>query len=272
MRKLGEARKFLSLLQTVWLFSALLLMGAILVADKPTKRAKKVKATVVHLLLDMTGSMAGRKAETIAAFNEYIKSLQASDDIKGFSFTFSQFNSAMGVKKVVEQVPMSDVPLLDNSNYRPDAITPLYDAIGRTIHDADKQAKKNDAVLIVIQTDGLENASQEYTKEAVKQLIKDRAHWQFVYLGCDLDAMGQGAALGIPEGNTMSYDNRNTGRAFKRMAGATLAYAATGSMATRSFVGQDTVDLRDHFPPSTPPAVTITDSGSSGGPSTWADA
>ena len=266
MRKLGQAQKFLSLLQTVWLFSALLLMGAILqVADKPAKRAKKVKTTVVHLLLDMTGSMAARKDETIAAFNEYIKSLQASDDTKGFSFTFSQFNSIIGVKKIVKQVSMKDVPLLDDSNYRPDAVTPLYDAIGRIIHDADKQADKNDAVLIVIQTDGQENASQEYTKEAVKQLIKDRESWQFVYLGCDLDAMGQGAALGIQAGNTMSYNNKNTRTAYARMASSTINYAAGGSKSTRSFIGKDTVDLRDHTSAPTPPVSVTKDSTSASG-------
>ncbi len=262
------------------LFSALLLTGAMVTAEQraATKPKSKVKTTVVHLLLDMSGSMAERKAETIAAYNEYIQSLQASDDTDGFSFTFSRFNSIIGVKKIVEQSAMKDVPHLTDEMYRPAAVTPLYDAIGRTIHEADKQAGKDDGVLIVIQTGGIENASQEYSKDAVKNLIQDRITkgWQFVYLGCDLDAMGQGAAIGIPQGNTISYDNKTTRQAYGMMAQSTRDYARSGSVATSHFAGSKAVDLRgqaDVKPQAAqaPRTPTVTPSKPSK-PSTWADA
>ena len=59
--------------------------------------------------------------------------------------------------------------------------------------------------------------------------------WQFVYLGCDIDAMEHGADIGIPSGNTMSYDRVNAKTAFANLASSTAQYLQQGSISSAKF-------------------------------------
>lgn len=199
---------------------------------------KPRKKTIAHLLLDMTGSMMEHKTETLEAFNKYVDGLKGDRETKGFKFTFSVFNSDIGVENIVSQVAMKDVPMLTLENYKPAGLTPLFDAIGRAIDEADGEANAGDAVLIVIQTDGFNNASQEFTHGAIQSLIQDRTKqgWQFVFLGCGIDAMEAGGAIGIAPGNTLSYVGADVVNTMSRVTRSTVAYAAMDSKASSSFV------------------------------------
>lgn len=111
----------------------------------------------ISFILDETGSMQTYKQETMAGFNEYIKGLRESDEAKKMKFTLTKFNSNK-VEMVYDSVKLNKVAELNDENYLPDASTPLYDAIGRTIRAL--ETKGSDHCLVVIQTDGLENASK----------------------------------------------------------------------------------------------------------------
>lgn len=160
--------------------------------------------TLVSLLLDMTGSMQTTKQATIDAYNEYAGALQLNPDTQSFLMSISVFNSLVGRERVAGPGPVTQMPLLSHERYKPDGVTPLYDAIADTIKEAESHAGP---VLLVVLTDGQENASQRYKKGDVNKMIAERtqAGWQFVYLACDLDAMQEGADLGIPAGSTLSY-------------------------------------------------------------------
>lgn len=202
--------------------------------------------TVAHLILDMTGSMTEHRTETMEAFNSYINGLKEDKDTKRFKFTFSVFNSDIGVKNIVSQGAMKDVPVLNAGNYSPSGMTPLFDAIGKAIHEADQEANEGDAVLIVVQTDGLNNASHEFTHTAIQSLVKERTEkgWQFVFLGCGIDAMAAGGAIGIAPGNTLSYVGGESVNTMRRVTSQTVAYASAGSRSSKDFMSRTADDSK----------------------------
>ena len=112
------------------------------------------------------------------------------------------------------------------------AMTPLYDAIGKTVADTEKvlkEIKGKPAVICVVQTDGQENCSQEYSLSKIRSLIaeKEKDGWTFVYLGANLDAAKEAAFIGVNVANTVAYANTDAGtqQTFDSVAASTLKYA-----------------------------------------------
>lgn len=189
----------------------------------------------VGFLLDETGSMMGVKQQTISGFNEYIDTLKQGENSKDIYFTLTKFNSGK-VEIVYDAVPLNTVTNLSDATYKPASLTPLYDAIGISIRSLEKKVNK-DNVLVVIQTDGLENASREFTRQHIFSLIdeKKREGWTFVFLGADQDAWITSEGLGIAKGNTMSYQSAETKKAFTQVANASQVYASKGGEQTLTF-------------------------------------
>ena len=194
--------------------------------------------TQVYLLLDMTGSMQSKKQETIDACNEYIQGLQADPHTSDFVFSLGVFNSNIGLERVVTQQPIQKVQILSQEQYQPAAGTPLFDAIAGAAKDLDTW---QGPVLLIIQTDGEENCSHNAKRDDIIKLVADKtkAGWQFVYLGCDLDAMKAGAALGIAAGSTMSYAGGQTVGTMRRVSSGTSAYGMNASMPSADFFKPD---------------------------------
>lgn len=188
-------------------------------------KKKQQKTLNVSFLLDMTGSMKSVEGATISGFNEYIGSLKARNaDIR---FTLTLFNTDT-INTVYKGVPIGDVRALDAKIYQPDSTTPLYDAIGRTIHET--QTSLNDAkqdVLFVIMTDGHENASHEYSQQKVFELVKSKEKdgWTFAFLGANMDSWQVGQSIGVATPDSaMNYNQAEPKEAFVAFAGATLDY------------------------------------------------
>lgn len=104
-------------------------------------------------------------------------------------------------------------------------MTNLLDAIGNTITDIDVLLKdlpetERPAVVVVIQTDGAENASRSYDNETIKALVKDREEnqWTFMFLGANIDAFATGAAFGMNTANTANYAMSATMDTFRVMS------------------------------------------------------
>ena len=179
---------------------------------------------------------------TISGFNEYVENLQR--DNPEALFTLTKFNS-MKVDVVHTAVPISEVKLLSEDTYVPDGMTPLYDAIAQTVRATEKKVEEMEEkpnVLCVVMTDGFENTSKEWTRDKVFSLIKEKegVAWSFVYLGADQDAWVVSQSIGFSQGNTMSYDSRDTKGTYRTLSTATLAYAdqatgAQGKYSTDSF-------------------------------------
>jgi len=191
-------------------------------ATADDKHSNTVPASVT-LILDETGSMQSCKGAAIAGFNEYLKTLRQMP--MPVQFTLTLFNSGkLDVRH--HNVPVSQVPELTEKSYQPAAGTPLYDAIGRTLTTAGRDALPECKKLFVILTDGQENASREYSRDGVVRMIRESEGrgWTFVYLGADHNAWTAGGDLGIAGHNTVQFCRRETGRTFERLSEATATY------------------------------------------------
>lgn len=176
-------------------------------ATKTAAKPSQGKTTHVCFLLDRSGSMDSIRAKTISSVNEFIASLRQK--IAGEAtvlFTLRLFDSS-GILKPYTATPVDKVNDLTAADYQPNAMTPLLDAIGRTVHEIDDAMAQADGRLFTVLTDGLENHSREYTKDSVKALIKDREakDWTFTFMGTDFDVYGEAAKMGFAQGNTMAF-------------------------------------------------------------------
>lgn len=199
------------------------------------------KTLIINFVLDETGSMEIVRDATISGFNEYVNTLKERKE--NILFTLTQFNSEK-VEVVKDAVSIKEVPELTNETYYPRMNTPLYDAVARTIKATENRIigiKGKPSVLCVIQTDGQENASKEYTRDAIFKLITEKKNdgWEFVFMGADQDAWEIGQSIGVPTASTISYDSTpdSTKDVFTATAAATMAYVGSGGKQTSAFYG-----------------------------------
>lgn len=194
--------------------------------------SKKTKPdTVVTFVLDETGSMAGSEDQTVEACNEYIKTLQQSDE--KITFSLIKFNSSR-TEQVHTGARVKDVPAMARGDYRPNAMTPLIDAVMKAIIATAEYVKtaelKRPRVVITVLTDGAENTSRKYTRADLAQAVREKedAGWQFVFLGADMDAFGEAQQYGMRAGNVMSTNKESLVDTVRATAVNTASYAATG--------------------------------------------
>jgi hypothetical protein len=198
--------------------------------------------TLVGFALDETGSMQSCWDQTIEGFNHYIEELKKSQSTINASLV--KFDTSK-IDVIFAKSELKDVPSLDKNNYKPGGGTNLYDAIGYTIELLEKQVQScvnYPNVLCVILTDGGENGSKEYSKEAICKLIEKNQElgWTFVYLGANQDAWAVGGQLGFKQNNTMTYATTDAYETFGTLASATASYVSQGSQQTDDFFNQTT--------------------------------
>lgn len=170
----------------------------------------------ISIVLDRSGSMASVRDGTIEAFNAFLKK-QAEDP---YPTTVSPHQFDDVYETVYAGRPAKEAPELTRLTFEPRGSTALLDAIGRTIDQTGQrlaslpESDRPDKVLVVILTDGQENASREYTKQAVLDRIRhqeDKYAWTFVFLGAGIDAIATAASFGIGANNALRYANDPAG-------------------------------------------------------------
>ena len=169
----------------------------------------------IRVVLDRSGSMSNCVHQTIEALNGYLIGLR-KENTEGV-VTVSLFDS-QSIDIGVDKVQIKDLSPLDYSFLTPRASTPLFDAIGAAIYEhSNYDATKEDKKVLVIVTDGFENASREYTGEAIKKLVeeKEEAGWLIVYLGSDHDIYKQTKMMGIDPGRSIRYNKGKSDSAFR---------------------------------------------------------
>jgi hypothetical protein len=203
--------------------------------------------TLIQFILDETGSMGSCRSETISSFNEYIESQKTVNDGKSCLVSLSKFsvmnNSTFGfstayqsnvsrTRVVYGPTDVQKVDKLNMDTFVPAGMTNLYDAIGDTISNLDRTVGAHQDVLVVIMTDGGENASVEYKSDQIKTLIADRQAkgWTFVFLGANQDAWSVGSQMGLSKGQTMTYSTENMAGTMATLSSATTAYRSSRGM------------------------------------------
>ena len=227
-------KKFSSILLTVLLCLVCAAASAQAAEDSaPRAAAPQEKPSRIELvmILDKSGSMHGLEADTIGGFNAMIeKEKKLGIDVR---VTTVLFNDKMD--RLYEHREIRNVRPLTERTYETGGTTALLDAVGDTILHmeqsgaADRQGTK---VIVVIITDGMENASTEFTKAKVKELISDKqekAGWDFIYLGANIDAAEEADAIGVRKANAVTYKNTSSGvRANYDAVGVYVAERASG--------------------------------------------
>lgn len=177
-----------------------------------------IKTKVFNLIiLDKSGSMSSIANAAIAGFNETMGGIRSAQ--KQFADTQEHYVSllpfcACSMDYVYDCVPVDEVKNLTPRDYEPCCCTPLYDAMGKGINDLHKKTKdmKNATVVVTIITDGMENASHEYSGAAIKALVdkmRDQYGWNFAYIGTNQDVESVAISLSIT--NTMYFQDTEEG-------------------------------------------------------------
>ena len=178
----------------------------------------------IRLVLDRSGSMHSRKVETIDSINEYIMEIQ-KEAVDGV-FTLSLFNN-QSIETPISRSPIQNLTPLGYDFLKPMGGRPLFDAIGAAVYDLSnfKYANSEKKVLVIV-TDGYENASQEYNDKAIRNLIEEKTEegWLIIYLGADHNAFRQSGSMGFEFEKTLHYDKKDSRHAFKAVATRTSDY------------------------------------------------
>ena len=173
----------------------------------------KQSTTHITVILDRTGSMDSIRDDTIGGFNHFLEQQQAEPGKA--TLTLVQFDSQDPYEVIHHFVPIKKVPKLTRETYVPRATTPLLDAIGRGINDlesslaAKKKNNKDTKVVMVVITDGYENASCEFKRSQIEKMIKTKQkkdNWQFVYLSADLSSINDALDHGFDRDAVMAFD------------------------------------------------------------------
>lgn len=155
-------------------------------------------------VMDRSGSMGGSESDTIGGFNSFIQ--REKDKNLNTRVTTILFDDQYEV--LYKRKAIGDVAELTRNEYWVRGCTALLDAIGKTINSLDKEI--DNKVLFVIMTDGLENASREYSKEQIRNLISNH-NWEFIYIGADIDSYTEAGKIGIKRTNTANYRKSKEG-------------------------------------------------------------
>ncbi|MEH7298727.1 vWA domain-containing protein [Neobacillus drentensis] len=176
----------------------------------------KKNVTELVFILDRSGSMAGLEADTIGGFNAMLAKQQKAEGeaivtTVLFDHQYELLHDRINVKGIS---PMTD------EDYEVRGTTALLDAIGFTIQKIVNVQKKTsdeeraEKVLFVITTDGMENASHEFTADKIKKMVqhqKVKYGWEFLFLGANIDAVTTAAKFGIEEDFAVDYHSDEVG-------------------------------------------------------------
>ena len=177
--------------------------------------------TELVFVVDRSGSMGGLESDTIGGINATLAKNRKVDGDANVSIVL--FDTTFDT--IVDRKPIAEVANLTEKDYQVRGCTALLDALGKTIKHIKKvqgympDEYKAEHVIFVITTDGLENASKRYSHADVKRMIEacTEEGWEFVFLGANIDAVGEAGRLGINAdraatyvadsyGNTVMYD------------------------------------------------------------------
>ena len=203
----------------------------------------KTNTTELVFILDRSGSMGGLEPDTIGGFNSMLAKQQAEPG--ECRITTVLFDHRYEV--LHDRIDVKAVNPITEREYFVRGQTALLDAVGMTIgkicgvQENTAEGHRAGKVLFVITTDGMENASREFSYGKIKSLIerqKSRYRWEFIFLGADIDAVEVADRLGIARNRAQNYH--------KDSAGVALNFCVVGQ-AVESFRQSKAEKLNDNW-------------------------
>lgn len=195
----------------------------------------KNKNTYYQLILDRSGSMNDCLTETISGFNEQlqmIQDLQRKFPEQQFFVSLTIFNHA--IEHTMSMCSSDKIKPLTRETFVPDGTTALLDAVGESVMSLkakiDNQLKNDEATaVVVILTDGYENASRIFDLKAIRRMISElevTGNWTFSFLGATRDALETASQMNIRHQNAASFEKNQIGNTFNSVAESLNEYAA----------------------------------------------
>lgn len=194
--------------------------------------------TEIVFILDRSGSMMSLTDDTIGGFNSFIEK-QKNEPGEAllttvlFDDQYELLHNGMNLKEVL---PMT------RDQYWARGMTAMYDAIGKTINEVGRRLSdtpeqyRPGKVIFVITTDGLENASREFTQEKVKEMIQhqtEKYSWDFIFLGANIDSVQTAKNIGIKADYAADYvyDKVGVSSMYCAVDAAVSSSRATGAVS-----------------------------------------
>ena len=176
---------------------------------------KPKKQTYIALVIDRSGSMDGVRDAAFTGINEQLNTIRLNAAKGGKTFvTYIQFDDQ--IETILDQVDANTVKDITKAQYEPRGSTAMLDAIGVAIEGFEKSVTETDdtAYLLIVISDGYENASQKYNYSSLAEKVKKLEatnKWTFTYMLSNVDLATMAKNLGASAGNMSSFISTNTG-------------------------------------------------------------
>lgn len=183
----------------------------------------------IYVLVDASGSMIHKSAIVVHGYNEFIKK-QKTTMVSDEQCTVSTYFFNDTIKTIHEDVPIADVKELEWHDYVATGSTALRDASAYLYNKVLDTAADYDRTIILILTDGKENASKNTTPEQLQEL-QERVQKvaEIVYIGSNQDVLANGKLIGATRETTLSYVDDNLHEAISSMGTAVSRARSSGN-------------------------------------------
>jgi uncharacterized protein YydD (DUF2326 family) len=172
--------------------------------------------TELIFILDRSGSMSGLGSDTIGGYNAMLE--KQKKEPGEAVITTVLFDDKYEL--LHDRINIRGIEPITEKEYYVRGTTALLDAVGRTIskivnvqkHTVEDERAEN--VMFVITTDGMENASREYSYEKIRRMIehqKSKYGWEFIFLGANIDAVDTAERFGIGQDRAVNYNADSEG-------------------------------------------------------------
>lgn len=201
--------------------------------------------TLIGVLVDRSGSMATCKNDMEGGLNTFLREQAALPGL--LDVTLAQFDSVY--ESVWEPTRLNGGWVPEYALF-PRNMTALLDGMGKFITEtgeylaSQSEDKRPGKVVIMVVTDGMENASREWKRSQVKALVEQQTNvynWEFTFLGANMDAIAEGTSLGVAGASSLIYDTSNTLGTFA-MASASVGDYRSGVTSNVTYSDEDRQD------------------------------
>ena len=174
--------------------------------------------TEIVFILDRSGSMSGLEGDTIGGYNSMIEKQKKEDGEALISTVL--FDDKVEI--LHDRQELEKVEKITDKEYFVRGCTALLDAVGGAIHYISHiqkelpDSERPEKTLFIITTDGMENASKKYSYGKVKKMVekrKEKDHWEFVFLGANIDAVEVAGRFGVAANRAVRYECDSEGTA-----------------------------------------------------------
>lgn len=172
--------------------------------------------TELVFILDRSGSMSGLESDTIGGYNSLLEK-QKKEPGEAI-ITTVLFDDKYEL--LHDRINLRGIATITDKEYYVRGCTALLDAVGKTInkianvqkHTAEEERAEH--VMFVITTDGMENASREYSHEKIRNMVehqKSKYGWEFIFLGANIDAVATAKSFGISPDRAADFNSDSEG-------------------------------------------------------------